>query len=96
MQRIKELTTTYARLFPKASAEGTEESEEVIEIKPSITNNFYSYWGWQITLDKMTQGDATKEDEILDWTVIKFLNKLSYLKDKHDFEIEQIRLNGGR
>jgi len=37
----------------------------------------------------MTQGDVTKEDEILKWNIVKFLNKLSYIKDKHEFEIEQ-------
>lgn len=93
MQRNSELTATYVRLFPKRSEE-TDEGGEEANKEIAVGNNFYQYWGWQIAIDTITKGDATKEDEVLNWNIVKFLNKLSYLKDKHDYEVEQIKLHG--
>jgi len=34
-------------------------------------------------IDEITHGDALKEDEVYKWEVVRFLNRLCYIKDKN-------------
>jgi hypothetical protein len=61
--------------------------------------DFERYWGWQHIIIEMSEGNPIIEDAIYEWEVIRFLNRLSYLKEKAQVE-EQINrmklLNNGR
>jgi hypothetical protein len=61
--------------------------------------DFERYWGWQHIIIEMSEGNPIVEDAIYEWEVIRFLNRLSYLKEKAQVE-EQINrmklLNNGR
>jgi hypothetical protein len=60
-----------------------------------IRRSFYDYWGWEATIDEITMGQPWLEDEIYNWNVVRFLNKLAYMKDKNELEQSINRLAAG-
>ena len=56
--------------------------------------DFIQFWGWYAVIDDITDGDVFKEDEVWEWNVVRFLNRLSFLKDKKQLILEE--LNGIR
>lgn len=47
------------------------------------SGDFRTRWGWYITIDELTNGDPFKETEVYGWSVIRFLNRLAYLKERN-------------
>lgn len=56
-------------------------------------SGFLEQWGWDYSISQCVIDTGLSEDEIYDWNVIRFHNKLAYLKDKGKFEIA---LNGSK
>lgn len=50
-------------------------------------------WGWEYSVTLCVEDTGLSEDDIYNWNVLRFANKLSYLKDKGKFEIS---LNGSK
>ena len=57
--------------------------------------DFLNFWGWYAVVDDITGGDPFKEDEVWSWGVVRFLNRLSYMKDKNEVIAEEIRQRNG-
>lgn len=75
---------------------------ESFETDTSISNGdtdrqrvsgFLEHWGWEYNIDQCAQNERITWDDVYMWNVTRFLNKISYLKDKGKFEIA---LNGHR
>jgi hypothetical protein len=43
-------------------------------------------WGWYIVIEGVAQGDVTRFQNILETNVFAFLNHVSYLKDKEQWQ----------
>jgi hypothetical protein len=56
-------------------------------------SDFFERWGWEYSLGLVVKDTNLTEDQIFEWSVIRYYNKLAYLKDKGKFEIA---LNGNR
>ena len=56
-------------------------------------SDFFNQWGWEYSVTLCVSDSGLSEDEIYCWNVLRFYNKLAYLKDKGKFEIA---LNGSR
>ena len=52
----------------------------------SIKREFFDYWGWYATVDEITMGQPWLEDEIFEWSITRFYNRLAYMKDKNEME----------
>ena len=78
----------YKYLFGERDADGdTEDEEDDFKSTQEIESDSYNdKWGWYETLYNMTNGDLTKWDIILEWNVVRFLNTLSFIKDKQKRE----------
>ena len=76
LRSINELEFKYSGLF----GGGGEDTEEQPRDESS---EFRNYWGWYCLIDEITHGDALKEDEVYKWEVVRFLNRLCYIKDKN-------------
>ena len=64
--------------------------------KPSsIRREFFEYWGWYATVDEITMGQPWLEDEIFEWSITRFYNRLAYMKDKNECEAAIARLKNG-
>lgn len=76
---------TYSSLFEPIIIDlDEEEVDKVIdpeEQKEIEEEEKHSKWGWENVLYKLSGGDITKYDEILDMPFIFILNQLSYLKE---------------
>ena len=75
---------------------------EPIEINSDVSdgNNdrqrvhgFLDHWGWEYNIDLCAENERITWDDVYLWNVTRFLNKISYLKDKGKF---LIALNGNR
>jgi hypothetical protein len=82
LESLKGLNERFGGLF-KQESETDEEPDEPI-------SKGFSRWGWLITLDNLTDGDATKWNHYYGLNVIEFLTIVSYFKSKAD-EQERIR-----
>lgn len=56
-------------------------------------SDFFEQWGWEYSVSLCIEDSGLNEDSIYEWNVLRFYNKLAYLKDKGKFEIA---LNGNR
>ena len=54
-------------------------------------SSFLEHWGWEYNIDQCAENERITWDEVYNWNVVVFMNKISYLKDKGKFEIA---LNG--
>ena len=61
--------------------------------KRQAISGFFEHWGWEYSVSLTVIDSGLSEDEIYKWNVLRFHNKLSYLKDKGKFEIS---LNGNK
>lgn len=82
---------SYKSLFGEKDEGGDSEDEEDDRPDPiEIDNKSYiDRWGWYETLYNLTNGDLTKWDIVLEWNVVRFLNTLSFIKDKQKRERKQ-------
>lgn len=67
-----------------------ENSETVLEI-PEIDMeiSFEKRFGWYVVLNRVSKGDVTKHNQVLEKNVIEIMNQLAYLVE---YDKEQIRL----
>jgi len=56
-------------------------------------SDFLENWGWEYSVSLCVADSGITEDEIYNWSIIRFYNKLAFLKDKGKFEIA---LNGSK
>jgi len=68
----------YQAIFGEKDKEG----DEPLRPEDKDKGAYIAKWGWYETLYNMTNGDLTKWDEILKWGVYRFLNTLTFIKDK--------------
>lgn len=54
-------------------------------------SDFFERWGWEYSVGLVVKDTNLTEDQIFEWSVTRYYNKLAYLKDKGKFEIA---LNG--
>jgi hypothetical protein len=87
---LEKMRTDYSTLFDEQSTNDSGVSER--DTDRQRVSGFLEQWGWEYNVDQCAENERIKQDEVyLDWNVIRFLNKLSYLKDKGKF---LIALNG--
>jgi len=79
LETLERLNAAYPSLFSKSDGDEGER-----------TGGFVEEWGWFVTLDNLTDSDFTKWDTVTEWGVVRFLNTLTYFKQKQDY-VEQQR-----
>ena len=52
----------------------------------SAVDGFRTRYGWYFVADCITGGNVFYEDELMEWSAIRFLNRVKYLKDKNEAE----------
>lgn len=76
-----ELRKDYNGLYREPNK--TDTGEDGLDSGKSSVNSFLGNWGWEYSIDQCRENTGITEDEIYtEWNVIRFMNKLSYLKDK--------------
>ena len=77
MQSLGELNEKFEGLFTETVIIGNE---------PSLTSDsgFGEQWGWESTLDNISNGRRDKWDYYFNMNVVELLNTLSYYKAKED------------
>lgn len=88
MSALRELNQRYRGLFHSAVTEGDAESEDdtVEGVEKTEEEDYFSKWGWVITLDALSQGDHSKWEYYTNMNVIEFLNIVSFQKDKNAWQ----------
>ena len=84
MQTLGELNSRFSGLFTKRDSEDDGESEE--DDGGDSSGIGFNRWGWMITLDTLSGGDATKYPYYYELNVIEFLTVCSYYKSKREYE----------
>lgn len=67
---------------------GRSDEADKRAVRGQGVSGFFEQWGWDYSISLCVQDSGLSEDEIYKWNVIRFYNKLAYLKDKGKFEIE--------
>lgn len=74
----------YNGLFSESQTNNSGDNED--DNGRQGVRGFLEQWGWEYNIDQCRENTGVTEDEIyVNWNVIQFLNKLSYLKDKDKF-----------
>lgn len=60
--------------------------------RPRVSD-FFERWGFEYSVGLVVKDTNLTEDVVYSWSVLRYYNKLAYLKDKGKFEIQ---LNGNR
>ena len=89
---MEQMRNEYSTLFNADSeSNGTNDDGDKDE---SGASGFLERWGWEYNVDQCAENERLTHDEVYtNWNVIRFLNKLCYLKDKGKF---LIALNGSK
>jgi hypothetical protein len=58
-----------------------------MDFRKQSSNFFLEHFGWEYSIDQCRENAGVSEDEVYEWNVIRFMNKLMYLKQKGKFEI---------
>lgn len=80
------MRSSYEPLFgeQQQSNSGTNERDN----ERQRIHGFLEQWGWEYNIDQCAESERVGWEYIyLNWNVIEFLNRLSYLKDKGKFLI---------
>jgi hypothetical protein len=88
---LEKMRTDYSTLFDTepTSDNGTDERDT----DRQRVSGFLDQWGWEYNVDQCSENERIEPDRVyLEWNVIRFMNKLAYLKDKGKF---LIALNSG-
>ena len=89
LEGVRTLDNKYPDLF------GSNEDNSLPTIgttRASLRQELFSRWNWYATVDELTGGQVWREDGIFEWPVIRFLNRLAYMKDKGEMEVKMSRL----
>lgn len=79
----KMILDSYQTLFEPQFEDDGEEEEEITdqeELELKKEEETHQKWGWENVLYKLSDGDITMYDKILDLPLIFVLNQLSYMK----------------
>ena len=69
------------------SARNNEQStDEDNPEEPGAIGGFHKHWGWISLINDMAIGRMDKWDYYFDLSVIEFLNKVCFFKDKREYE----------
>jgi hypothetical protein len=83
---------TYTGIFSEES--GVVSQDDGRDTERQRVSGFLEHWGWEYNIDLCAENERITWEEIyMNWNVVQFLTKISYLKDKGKFEIA---LNGIR
>lgn len=88
---IEQLQKDYSGLFRNSN--GNNKRDGGRDEQRQGVSGFFEQWGWDYSISSVVADTNLTEEKIYDWNVIRFYNKLCYLKDKGKFEIE---VNGNR
>lgn len=87
-KKIQEADKSYSSLWSEGGE--TEEQGSTEDSYGDPERDFREHWGWYATLDEVvSQTQGVNEDMVLEWTFIRFLNRIAYLKHKN-FTIKQV------
>lgn len=79
MQRLDE---AYSGIWDKDSRGEDEGGRPTFNADPE--GDFRKHWGWYTVVDEVVnQTPMLSEDEIMGWGVIRFYNRIAYLKEKN-------------
>lgn len=53
---------------------------------------FVKHWSWVYVIYQLAEFDRVSQDEIYEWPVKKLLNRLSFMKDKNEYDFETARI----
>jgi hypothetical protein len=83
---LEEMRTGYNTLFDTEPESDNRDGDR--DSKRQSVSGFLEQWGWEYNVDQCSENERISPDKVyLEWNVIRFLNKLSYLKDKGKFLI---------
>ena len=95
---VNTFNKSYAGLFglndEDTDAEGKQGDQAKDEDslgEDTAVEGFFQRWGWWHNVDAVSETLRISGDEVLQKSVVEFLNILSYRKDKNNWERESIR-----
>jgi hypothetical protein len=74
---INQLESQYTGLFGKPGDNQEPSTGDEWE-------EFRKYWGFYSSINEITMGQPWLEDEIGQWPVTRFLNRLAFMKDQNE------------
>jgi hypothetical protein len=92
LSRLQELDKGFEGLF--GSRDDGEELDEVPS--RSSVSNFMRDFGWIYQASLVAEFERITMEEVYDIPTIQFLNDLSYLKAKNEYEAEQLKKANGK
>ena len=87
LRSIGELESKYLGLF---GGGGSDEDDQQRNRNRTERERFVDFWGWIHIIKEVAQANRITEDHVHEWSVIRLLNELAYLKDKNKMEAEEI------
>ena len=87
LRSIGELEYKYSGLFGRG---GSDEDDKQGDRNRTERERFVDFWGWIHIVKEVSQANRITEDDVHDWSVIRLLNELAYLKDKNKMEAEEL------
>jgi hypothetical protein len=92
LSRLQELDKSFEGLFGSR-----DDGEELDEIPSrSSVSNFMRDFGWIYQASLVAEFERIPMEEVYDIPTIQFLNDLSYLKAKNEYEAEQLKKANGK
>jgi hypothetical protein len=88
---FEKLQQDFKGLF--GSQQPNDEGADSYDVGRYRISDFFEQWGWDYSVSLIVIDSGLNENDIWDWNVIRFHNKLSYLKDKGKFEITVNKMN---
>lgn len=96
---VKAFNKSYAGLFglydedtdEKDKEQGSEDEDEGGGDEASGIEGFFQRWSWYYNIDIVSETLRISWDEVLQKSIVEFLNILSYRKDKNNWEKESIK-----
>jgi hypothetical protein len=85
------LEDSYSGLFKKKDKQSDNGDADLDKDRKKT---FHEHWGWIPIIDSISGEDPLRWEEVEKLNVIKFLNIVSYLKDKADHQRELMNSNG--
>ncbi|HRG02513.1 MAG TPA: hypothetical protein PKZ75_15475, partial [Bacteroidia bacterium] len=77
---LQKLQDDYTNLFGGKRKSNKRDDER------SGVSDFFERWGFEYWFSEVVKDSLVNEDEVWKWNVIRYYNKLSYLKDKAKYE----------
>lgn len=96
---VSEFNKAYSGLFglddedsdEKDKGRGDEDEDEGGSGEDSGVEGFFARWSWFYNVDVVSETLRISWDEVLQKSIVEFLNVLSYRKDKSNWERDSIK-----